>query len=314
MGDNKPVIMPFGKYKGKPIKVLMQDEQYANWLKDQPWFREKFSNHCTIIINSLSTEPVNTPEHNEMQVKSINADYRPKIAYAVSDMEHGVYIVVNDSMPGLIKIGMTLRSMSERLAELNNTSIPVRFQVAKFFICDEPPVIERKIHEHFKNSRLNDKREFFRETPDNIERFVGALGSISTGQKYADIQRANKAKYTKASAHYHRLREKADIQSYEKKLREERYRLFHRERNRYLKENTIGNIFNFKQKHRPEKYNPKNDFVEANDVPAWDELANRLEYIDKELEEIEKKRLAAKKIADDFFQRELAPLMQYRAK
>jgi hypothetical protein len=74
-----------------------------------------------------------------------------------------------------------------------------------------------------------------------------------------------------------------------------------------------GFRFNFKQKHRPEKYNPKNDFVEANDVPAWDELANRLEYIDKELEEIEKKRLAAKKIADDFLQRELAPLMQYRA-
>ena len=150
MGDNKPVIMPFGKYKGKPIEVLMQDEQYLNWLKDQPWFREKFRNYYTLIVNNFSTEPVDTPEHNEMQAKSISSDYRPNVAYAVSAMEHGVYVVVNDSMPGLIKIGMTLRSMSERLAELNNTSIPVRFQVAKFFICDEPPVIEKKIHDHFK--------------------------------------------------------------------------------------------------------------------------------------------------------------------
>ena len=60
--------MPFGKFKGKPIKVLMQDEQYANWLKDQPWFREKFSNHYTLIVNNF--------RHNGCQ---LNSDFR--IAY-----------------------------------------------------------------------------------------------------------------------------------------------------------------------------------------------------------------------------------------
>jgi hypothetical protein len=306
MGDNKPVIMPFGKYKGKPIEVLMQDEQYANWLKDQPWFREKFSNHYTLIVNNFSTEPIDTPEHNEIQVKSISSDYKPKVAYAVSTMEHGVYVVVNDSMSGVVKIGMTLRSMSERLAELNNTSVPVNFEVAKFYICDEPPVIERKIHEHFKNSRLNDNREFFRETPDNIERFVRTLGSISSGQKYADITRAKKAKYEEMFAHYCQLIAKGREQSYEKNLREERFRLFRNKRSQYLKENTIGNTF--KKRHATEKYIPHNHFVEVKDGPAWDELIKRIEHIDSELEKIEKERMAAKKIAEDFYQRELEPL------
>ncbi|MBM9520868.1 hypothetical protein JWG39_13690 [Desulforhopalus vacuolatus] len=83
MDENKPVIIPFGKYKGKPIEILMQDEQYANWLKDQSWFREKFSNHYTLIVNNFSTEPVDTADHNAMQVKYISADYRMKVAYAV---------------------------------------------------------------------------------------------------------------------------------------------------------------------------------------------------------------------------------------
>lgn len=319
MDTNKPVIMPFGKYKGKPIEVLLQDEQYANWLKYQPWFREKFSNHYTLIVNNASTEPVDTPEHNEMQVKYKSSDDRLKVAYAASAMEHGVYVVVNDSMPGLVKIGMTLRSMSERLAELNNTSIPVKFEVAKFFICDEPPVIERKIHEHFKNSRINDSREFFRETTDNIERFVRTLGSISSGQKYADIKRATKAKYEEMFAHYCQLIAKGREQSYEKNLREERFRLFHNKRNRYLKENTISNMFKkrhatgnvYKEKHATEKYIPHNYFVEEKDAPAWDILIKRIDHIDRELEEIEEKRMTAKKIADDFYQREVAPLKQY---
>ena len=313
--------MPFGKYKGKPIEVLLQDEQYANWLKNQPWFREKFSNHYNLIVYNASTEPVDTPKHNEMQVKHKSSDDRLKVAYSANAMEHGVYVVVNDSMPNLVKIGMTLRSMSERLAELNNTSIPVKFEVAKFFICDEPPVIESKIHEHFKNSRLNNNREFFRETPDNIERFVRALGSISSGQKYADIKRAKKAKYEEMFSHYCQLIAKGREQSYEKNLREERYQIIHNKLNRYLKENTIGNIFKkahatgnvYKEKkHATEKYIPHNYFVESKDAFAWDELIKRIDYIDKEIEQIEKKRMAAKKVADEFYRREVAPLKQYR--
>lgn len=227
-------------------------------------------------------------------------------------MEHGVYVLVNDSMPGLVKIGMTLRSISERLAELNNTSVPVKFEVAKFYICDEPPVIELKIHEFFKNSRLNDNREFFRETPDNIERFVRTLGSISSGQKYADIKRAKKAKYEEMFAQYWRLRAKGERQSYEKNIWGERYDLIQKKRYRYLKENTIGNMF--KKKHKTEKYCPHNSFVEVKDGPAWDDLVRRIEHIDRELEELENQRMAAKKVADDFYQREVAPLKQYNSK
>jgi hypothetical protein len=165
--------------------------------------------------------------------------------------------------------------------------------------------------QHFKNSRLNDNREFFSETPDNIERFVRTLGSISSGQKYADIKRAKKAKYEEMFVHYWRLRAKGVKQSYEKNLEKERYRLFNNKRYRYLKENTIGNMF--KKRHKTEKYIAGNCFVEAKDGPAWDELIRRIEHIDRELEKAQKKCMAAEKFAKDFYQREVEPLKPWRA-
>ena len=78
-------------------------------------------------------------------------------------------------------------------------------------------------------------------------------------------------------AHYCQLIAKGREQSYEKNLREERFRLFRNKRSQCLKENTIGNTF--KKRHATEKYIPHNHFVEAKDAPAWDELIKRIEHI-----------------------------------
>lgn len=62
----KDNIMPMGKYKGQPIEVLDGDPQYRDWLCSQSWFREKFGNQYTLIVNNF-TEPSCTPEHNRIQ-------------------------------------------------------------------------------------------------------------------------------------------------------------------------------------------------------------------------------------------------------
>lgn len=69
-GPNGPSVgngvVPFGKYKGQPVEVLMADDGYRDWLLAQPWFRERHSQIYQVVIN-YGGESSETPEHNQMQ-------------------------------------------------------------------------------------------------------------------------------------------------------------------------------------------------------------------------------------------------------
>jgi uncharacterized protein (DUF3820 family) len=67
-------IVPFGKYKDQPIEVLQSDKQYLDWLLAQGWFKDRYHDLFTIVINNFQ-EPSDTPEHNAMHVKFLNDDY-----------------------------------------------------------------------------------------------------------------------------------------------------------------------------------------------------------------------------------------------
>ena len=82
--NEKQIIVPFGKYKDKPVELLLQDETYAKWLTGQDWFQQKFQSMYTLIIHNYHSEPVDTPEHNQMQVKFLNEAHAIKLAYLVS--------------------------------------------------------------------------------------------------------------------------------------------------------------------------------------------------------------------------------------
>jgi uncharacterized protein (DUF3820 family) len=69
MTDIIPLV-PFGKYKGKPITEMMGDTGYINWLKQQTWFtNKKQSQIYNIVVNQQinPTQTSNTPEHNSLQ-------------------------------------------------------------------------------------------------------------------------------------------------------------------------------------------------------------------------------------------------------
>jgi hypothetical protein len=77
---------------------------------------------------------------------------------------HGwVYILSNPSLIGLVKIGMTTRSNYHlRIKELNSsTSIPTPFHIEYVHACNEPLILEKKLHRIFANKRVNNNREFF---------------------------------------------------------------------------------------------------------------------------------------------------------
>ena len=59
-------VVPFGKYKGQAVEVLAEDREYTDWLMGQSWFKDRYQNIYTLIVNNFG-EPSETPEHNELQ-------------------------------------------------------------------------------------------------------------------------------------------------------------------------------------------------------------------------------------------------------
>lgn len=67
-------IIPFGKYKGQPVDVLMNDRPYLEWLQGQEWFTSRYQSINTLIINNFR-EPTETPEHNKLQALFLDDNF-----------------------------------------------------------------------------------------------------------------------------------------------------------------------------------------------------------------------------------------------
>lgn len=102
-----------------------------------------------------------------------------------------VYCFSNASMPGLLKVGMTLRTPAERLDEANSSTwVPTAFmcEFAKF--VTNPIQKEQNLHNllgHF-TTRVNKKREFFKVSVDEVK----ALFDLTDGEYYTSIKSADK--------------------------------------------------------------------------------------------------------------------------
>jgi len=78
-----------------------------------------------------------------------------------------VYVLTNPAMPGLVKIGKTVRgSVEGRLNELYSTGVPVPFECAYAARVADEAEVERAFHQAFGPYRINPKREFFEIEPD----------------------------------------------------------------------------------------------------------------------------------------------------
>lgn len=51
---DKPAIMPFGKYRGAHLDIVLNDPAYAKWLLRQPWFGERYPMHRGCLSEALA--------------------------------------------------------------------------------------------------------------------------------------------------------------------------------------------------------------------------------------------------------------------
>jgi hypothetical protein len=75
-------------------------------------------------------------------------------------MEGYVYVLVNSSMPNLVKIGYTTKSPKERASELSGTGVPNKFIVAYSVFVTDCVEVEKQIHNLLSDYRHNSDREF----------------------------------------------------------------------------------------------------------------------------------------------------------
>ena len=79
-----------------------------------------------------------------------------------------IYILINEAMPGYTKIGMTTSSVEQRMRELDSTGIPLPFECFHAAKVSIPAVVERRLHDAFKDKRVRNRREFFQVDPEQV--------------------------------------------------------------------------------------------------------------------------------------------------
>lgn len=118
-----------------------------------------------------------------------------------------VYILVNESMPDLVKIGLTNESVESRMSQLSaHSGVPLPFEC--YFAAEVKCAAktEKILHQLFAEHRINPKREFFKLDPEKVVLAIslGDFNEITPGQPTVDAE--EKAALERAKARRPRLR------------------------------------------------------------------------------------------------------------
>lgn len=105
-------------------------------------------------------------------------------------MKGWVYIISNQAMPDLIKIGFSTKDPALLASELNHTGSPHPYVVDYEVLIDHPRDIERKVHR--KLSGYREGREWLRCAPEFA---ISAIQQIAGGQAIVEsFKRADRLK------------------------------------------------------------------------------------------------------------------------
>src|SRR6478735_7580912 len=74
-----------------------------------------------------------------------------------------IYVLVNSSLPGLVKVGYSTKDPAIRIVELSTTGVPFAFEIAYEALAEDPRDLEQAVHSRLK--LLHESKEFFRTSP-----------------------------------------------------------------------------------------------------------------------------------------------------
>lgn len=79
-----------------------------------------------------------------------------------------VYVLINEAMPGYVKIGLTNGSLEERIRSLDTTSVPLPFECFYAARVKNAKEVEKLLHDAFLDHRIRSNREFFEVSPEQV--------------------------------------------------------------------------------------------------------------------------------------------------
>ena len=136
----------------------------------------------TVTMNQTSSNQNAAIEQKKAEIEAQLGEIDKNIKdidYRESNAKAGyVYIISNIGAFGenVYKIGMTRRlDPQERIDELSDASVPFNFDIHAMIFSDNAPALEAALHKAFENQKLNmvnQRREFFRVTLDEIKAVV----------------------------------------------------------------------------------------------------------------------------------------------
>lgn len=105
-------------------------------------------------------------------------------------MKGWVYVITNKAMPGLIKVGYSMKDPELRAAELSQAGLPHPYLVDYEVLVEDPYNIEQMVHAQLKDR--NEGREWFHCSPEEaisvIQSVVGSRALVE------NFKRADRAK------------------------------------------------------------------------------------------------------------------------
>jgi hypothetical protein len=90
-----------------------------------------------------------------------------------------IYVLTNETMPGLVKIGYTKNMPTDRVKQINSaTGVALDFVVEWAFPCFNAHDLEQEIHHYLQNEgfRVNNKKEFFTTTVEEAKSVITRIG------------------------------------------------------------------------------------------------------------------------------------------
>ena len=99
-----------------------------------------------------------------------------------------IYVLSNESMPGVYKIGMTRNDPEQRAKEISgSTGVPTPFSLVAAFHSTNPPRDEKIVHEAWSKNRVSPNREFFSFDLDELTDCLDEIQSIVGPEREGDV-------------------------------------------------------------------------------------------------------------------------------
>ena len=95
-----------------------------------------------------------------------------------------VYVLTNEVMPGLVKVGLTTDTVEARIAQLSaHSGVPLPFECYFAAEVQDCSRVEKILHQLFAEQRVNPKREFFTVDPEKLVLAIsiGEFKEVTTG-------------------------------------------------------------------------------------------------------------------------------------